>query len=92
MAIVPTWRNQLPTAGKQNPARALNARGVATARGGDWTAVQVGSILHRMRGSECVVKRIVATARTAGVKSNSSTARINSRLGDARGADRCVRC
>ena len=28
-------------------ARALNARGVATARGGQWTAVQVGSILHR---------------------------------------------
>src|SRR5689334_8415792 len=28
-------------------ARALNARGVATARGGHWTAVQVGSILQR---------------------------------------------
>jgi len=28
-------------------ARALNARGVATARGGRWTAVQVGSILQR---------------------------------------------
>jgi DNA invertase Pin-like site-specific DNA recombinase len=28
-------------------ARALNARGVATARGGRWTAVQVGSILKR---------------------------------------------
>jgi DNA invertase Pin-like site-specific DNA recombinase len=28
-------------------ARALNARGVATARGGEWTAVQVGSILRR---------------------------------------------
>ncbi len=28
-------------------ARALNARGVATARGGQWTAVQVGSILRR---------------------------------------------
>jgi DNA invertase Pin-like site-specific DNA recombinase len=28
-------------------ARALNARGVATARGGQWTAVQVGSILQR---------------------------------------------
>jgi DNA invertase Pin-like site-specific DNA recombinase len=29
-------------------ARALNARGVATARGGRWTAVQVGSILQRV--------------------------------------------
>ena len=28
-------------------ARALNARGVATARGGTWEAVQVGSILRR---------------------------------------------
>ena len=28
-------------------ARALNARGVATARGGRWTAVQVGSVLQR---------------------------------------------
>jgi DNA invertase Pin-like site-specific DNA recombinase len=29
-------------------AKSLNARGVATARGGDWTAVQVGSILRRV--------------------------------------------
>jgi DNA invertase Pin-like site-specific DNA recombinase len=29
-------------------ARALNARGVGTARGGQWTAVQVGSILQRV--------------------------------------------
>jgi DNA invertase Pin-like site-specific DNA recombinase len=29
-------------------ARSLNARGVATARGGKWTAVQVGSILRRV--------------------------------------------
>jgi DNA invertase Pin-like site-specific DNA recombinase len=29
-------------------ARALNARGVGTARGGEWTAVQVGSILRRV--------------------------------------------
>jgi DNA invertase Pin-like site-specific DNA recombinase len=29
-------------------ARALNARGVATARGGQWTAVQVGSIVRRV--------------------------------------------
>jgi hypothetical protein len=29
-------------------ARSLNARGVATARGGEWTAVQVGSILQRV--------------------------------------------
>jgi DNA invertase Pin-like site-specific DNA recombinase len=28
-------------------ARSLNARGVATARGGQWTAVQVGSIVRR---------------------------------------------
>ncbi|MFZ2080535.1 MAG: hypothetical protein WAV38_28585 [Xanthobacteraceae bacterium] len=28
-------------------ARSLNARGVATARGGQWTAAQVGSILRR---------------------------------------------
>ena len=31
-------------------ARSLNARGVATARGGEWTAVQVGSILKRVQG------------------------------------------
>ena len=29
-------------------ARALNARGVATARGGKWEAVQVGSVLRRV--------------------------------------------
>jgi DNA invertase Pin-like site-specific DNA recombinase len=29
-------------------ARSLNARGVATARGGEWTAVQVGAILQRV--------------------------------------------
>ena len=29
-------------------ARSLNARGVTTARGGVWTAVQVGSILRRV--------------------------------------------
>ena len=29
-------------------ARTLNARGVATARGGQWTAVQVGAILRRI--------------------------------------------
>jgi len=29
-------------------ARSLNTRGVATARGGHWTAVQVGSILRRV--------------------------------------------
>jgi DNA invertase Pin-like site-specific DNA recombinase len=28
-------------------ARSLNARGVATARGGQWTAVQVGAIMKR---------------------------------------------
>jgi DNA invertase Pin-like site-specific DNA recombinase len=28
-------------------ARSLNARGVATARGGEWSAVQVGSVLRR---------------------------------------------
>jgi DNA invertase Pin-like site-specific DNA recombinase len=28
-------------------ARSLNSRGIATARGGQWTAVQVGSILQR---------------------------------------------
>ena len=32
-------------------ARSLKSRGVATARGGEWTAVQVGSILHRMRST-----------------------------------------
>jgi DNA invertase Pin-like site-specific DNA recombinase len=34
-------------ASRRAVARALNARGVATARGGRWTAVQVGSILQR---------------------------------------------
>ena len=33
--------------GNRGIARSLNARGVATARGGQWTAVQVGSILRR---------------------------------------------
>lgn len=28
-------------------ARALNARGIATDRGGEWTALQVGAILQR---------------------------------------------
>jgi hypothetical protein len=32
-------------------ARSLNARGVATARGGQWTAVQVGAILQRVYSS-----------------------------------------
>jgi DNA invertase Pin-like site-specific DNA recombinase len=31
-------------------ARSLNARGVATVRGGEWTAVQVGAILRRVVG------------------------------------------
>jgi DNA invertase Pin-like site-specific DNA recombinase len=30
-------------------ARALNSRGIATARGGEWTAVQVAAILDRVR-------------------------------------------
>jgi DNA invertase Pin-like site-specific DNA recombinase len=30
-------------------ARSLVARGIATARGGEWTAVQVGSILRRVQ-------------------------------------------
>ena len=29
--------------------RALNARGVATARGGEWTAAQVGAISRRVQ-------------------------------------------
>jgi len=37
-----------PARGRRGIARALNARGVATARGGEWTAVQVGSILRRV--------------------------------------------
>jgi hypothetical protein len=28
---------------------APNSRGIATARGGEWTAVQVAAILHRVR-------------------------------------------
>ncbi len=32
-------------------ARSLNARGVATARGGEWSAVQVDSILQRVSAS-----------------------------------------
>jgi hypothetical protein len=31
-------------------ARSLDARGIATVRGGEWTAVQVGSILRRVYG------------------------------------------
>ena len=34
--------------GNRGIAQSLNARGVATARGGQWTAVQVGSILRRV--------------------------------------------
>jgi hypothetical protein len=34
--------------GNRRIARSLNARGVATARGGQWTAVQVGSILRHV--------------------------------------------
>jgi DNA invertase Pin-like site-specific DNA recombinase len=33
-------------------ARSLNSRGIATARGGQWTAVQVGSILRRSGGAD----------------------------------------
>jgi hypothetical protein len=33
--------------GHRGIARSLNVRGVATVRGGQWTAVQVGSILGR---------------------------------------------
>ena len=33
--------------GLRGVARALTARGVRTARGGDWTAVQVSNILRR---------------------------------------------
>jgi len=33
-------------------ARSLNARGVNTARGGEWTAVQVGSILQRVASNK----------------------------------------
>ena len=33
---------------RRGVARSLNARGVATARGGAWTAVQVGAILQRV--------------------------------------------
>jgi hypothetical protein len=36
--------------GNRGIARSLNARGIATARAGQWTAVQVGSIL---RGVAC---------------------------------------
>jgi hypothetical protein len=39
--IAPSFRRRSP------PARALTARGVRTARGGDWTAVQVSDILRR---------------------------------------------
>jgi DNA invertase Pin-like site-specific DNA recombinase len=35
-------------ASRRGIARSLNARGVATARGGEWTAVQVGTILRRV--------------------------------------------
>jgi hypothetical protein len=35
-------------ASNRGVARALNARGVSTARGGEWTAVQIGSILKRV--------------------------------------------
>jgi DNA invertase Pin-like site-specific DNA recombinase len=35
-------------ASQRGIARSLNSRGIATARGGEWTAVQVGSILQRV--------------------------------------------
>jgi len=37
-------------------ARALTARGVRTARGGDWTAVQVSDILRRSAASSATAK------------------------------------
>jgi len=40
--------NQAALASHRGIARSLNAPGVATARGGQWTAVQVGSILRRV--------------------------------------------
>jgi DNA invertase Pin-like site-specific DNA recombinase len=36
-------------ASRRGIARALNSRGIATARGGEWTAVQVAAILDRVR-------------------------------------------
>jgi DNA invertase Pin-like site-specific DNA recombinase len=48
--VVPIIREIKSTgvASHRGIARSLNARGVATARGGQWTAVQVGSILRRV--------------------------------------------
>ena len=48
--VVPIIR-EIQSAGARSHrgiARSLNARGVATARGGAWTAVQVGAILRRV--------------------------------------------
>ena len=38
---------EVQVSGLRGVARALTARGVRTARGGDWTAVQVSDILRR---------------------------------------------
>jgi DNA invertase Pin-like site-specific DNA recombinase len=46
-------------------ARALNARGVATARGGEWSAVQIGSILQRIGIGVSAVQRIVSASAKA---------------------------
>ena len=48
--IVPVIRDTQSSgiASHRGIARLLNARGVATARGGEWTAVQIGSILKRI--------------------------------------------
>jgi DNA invertase Pin-like site-specific DNA recombinase len=58
-------------------ARALNARGVATARGGVWTAVQVGSVLKRERLNEGEEK----AHETAALGETAATAVLAARRG-----------
>ena len=41
-------KNIAPIIREIQSSGSLNSRGIATARGGEWTAVQVGSILRRV--------------------------------------------
>jgi DNA invertase Pin-like site-specific DNA recombinase len=45
--VLPVTR-EIQRSGVQSLRRALIARGIPTARGGEWTAVQVSDILHRV--------------------------------------------
>ena len=63
-------------------ARSLNARGVATARGGQWTAVQVGAIMQRVRAGEVVGVGPARNLRIRQIRENGCADRIDEACGD----------